>query len=431
MRSDEVQEILDAFPHWIIRWGITVILMILIVLLAGSYFFRYPDIIRSRVTILPENPPVPVMAKATGKIDTLFVEDGQMVEEGALLGIIENPADFIDAFALVRELDSIRLFFDRPEGQGKISCSEDYSIGEYQSFLSSFSARIKEYNIYLQFNPTRQRVQTLKKQVADYTTYYERLKDQAEVLEEDYAIRERQYRRDSALHDGLVISDLEFENSKGALLKEQFTYRNALTSLVSTDITINNLQQQIRELEVTTAETEEKLQASLKEHFDNLVNQLKTWELTYVLKSPIAGNITFNAIWAANQNVPAGSVVFSVVPADPQTIIGKALVPVAGAGKVAPGQRVIIKLDNFPHMEFGYLEGRISTLSKVSVATSGGNFYTAEVILPSGMVTSYHKVLPSDQEMLGMAGIVTKERRLIERLLAPLVSLFRERLTGG
>jgi multidrug resistance efflux pump len=428
LRSDEVQEILGTPPQWIVRWGITVIFIVIIVLLAGSYFYRYPDIIPSRVTVIPENPPVSIVSKINGKIDTLFVVDKQIVGPGELLGIIENPANFTDVYNLIRELDSIKGYFDLPDKISEIRCNEGYSLGEFQTYFSSFVGRIKEYNTFLGFNPVGQRIQTLRKQVNDYRNYYQKMLEQADVLKEDYELKEKQYLRDSMLHVRNVISDMDYENSKASLLKQKYSYRNSLTDMVNINITINNLNQQIQELEVTNAETGKKLQSSLKEHYDNLVNQLKTWEQIYVLKSPIAGKITFNNIWAKNQYVPAGSVVFSVVPVDSQKVIGKALVPVSGAGKVEVGQRVNIKLDNFPYMEYGFLEGRITTLSSVTVNVNGESFYTAEVSLPPGLITNYRKVLPSGQEMLGTAEIITRDRRLIERIVAPLVSIFRERM---
>ena len=119
--------------------------------------------------------------------------------------------------------------------------------------------------------------------------------------------------------------------------------------------------------------------------------------------------------------------VFTVVPFDEQKIIGKATVPLAGAGKVQIGQRVNIKLDNFPHMEFGLLEGKVSNISMVPVATEKGGYYSAEIELSNKLVTNYNKELPFNQEMQGNGEIITKDRRLIERLVEPLVSIFRER----
>jgi HlyD family secretion protein len=63
----------------------------------------------------------------------------------------------------------------------------------------------------------------------------------------------------------------------------------------------------------------------------------------------------------------------------------------------------------------------------VPVSTEQGGYYTAEIELKNKLVTNYKKELPFNQEMQGNAEIITKDRRLIERLIEPLVSVFRER----
>ena len=90
-------------------------------------------------------------------------------------------------------------------------------------------------------------------------------------------------------------------------------------------------------------------------------------------------------------------------------------------------QRVNIKLDNFPYMEFGMLEGEISNISMVPVTNDLGTYYPADIILRNGLVTNYKKELPFNQEMQGNAEIITKDRRLIQRLVEPLVSVFHEK----
>ena len=43
LRSEEVQEVMNRVPAWILRSGITVLFIIVVVLVAGSYWFKYPD----------------------------------------------------------------------------------------------------------------------------------------------------------------------------------------------------------------------------------------------------------------------------------------------------------------------------------------------------------------------------------------------------
>ena len=47
LRSEEVQEVMSHVPVWILRWGITVLFCIVIILLIGSYLFKYPDVLEA------------------------------------------------------------------------------------------------------------------------------------------------------------------------------------------------------------------------------------------------------------------------------------------------------------------------------------------------------------------------------------------------
>ena len=51
LRSEEFQEIVEQSPRWMIRSGISLVLGLLLLLLAGSYFFKYPDVIETKITL--------------------------------------------------------------------------------------------------------------------------------------------------------------------------------------------------------------------------------------------------------------------------------------------------------------------------------------------------------------------------------------------
>ena len=67
IRSDEITEILGTPPKWIVRWGISVVFIVVTVIIVGSAFFRYPDIVTAQAIITTENPPSTVIAKSNGK----------------------------------------------------------------------------------------------------------------------------------------------------------------------------------------------------------------------------------------------------------------------------------------------------------------------------------------------------------------------------
>jgi hypothetical protein len=57
MHSDEILEIIGHVPHWLIRWGSTVILIVLGILLLTAYTVRYPDVIVGQALINARDQP--------------------------------------------------------------------------------------------------------------------------------------------------------------------------------------------------------------------------------------------------------------------------------------------------------------------------------------------------------------------------------------
>jgi len=144
-----------------------------------------------------------------------------------------------------------------------------------------------------------------------------------------------------------------------------------------------------------------------------------------VLMSPIDGKITFTRYWVSNQNVQAGEEVFTVIPVLESRLIGKAMLPVARSGKVATGQKVNIRLDNFPDSEFGMVKGVVQNISLVPTVTGGMSCYVVEISLPEGLQTNYKKVLPFLPNMQGAADIITENMSLLERFVIPMKQILK------
>src|SRR5512133_989476 len=52
LRSKEVQDLLGKVPSWLIRNGIAMMMVLLIVLVSGSWLFKYPDIVSAPVVVV-------------------------------------------------------------------------------------------------------------------------------------------------------------------------------------------------------------------------------------------------------------------------------------------------------------------------------------------------------------------------------------------
>lgn len=424
--SEDVQEIMGQVPHWIVRCGITVILSVVILLVIGSFIFKYPDVITSTIVINSENPSAEVIARSNGKIDFLLVKNGDNVKTGEVLAILENPANYQNIADLNKILSEFNVFFDSPFSHQIIDLSKVYSLGQIQPAFSGFKRQYEDYLNFLSIDIIRKKIIAVKNQNNDYLTYNDRLKNQADNQKKYLELTRKQFLRDSTLFQNTVIAAADYEKSEQIFLQVKNTYQNLMASVANTQMQMNQLNYQIIDLESQQLEQTQSKINLLRESYDNLRATVAEWEKSYLLVSPVEGKITFNQFWSKNQFVTSGETVFTVVPTLPQRIIGRAKIPIAGSGKAAIGQRVLVYLDNFPYMEFGMLEGKLESLSQVPEYTKDGAFYTAEISFPDVLSTNYGKILPFQQELQGSAEIITKNLCLFDRLINPFKSALKK-----
>ena len=107
LRSEQVQDILDRMPHWMVLWGNSIILGGVVLLLALSWIVKYPDLVGGNALVTTKNPPQKVYAAITGRITDLMVQNNQDVEKHEPLAVLENTANYRDVFRLQKTLDTV------------------------------------------------------------------------------------------------------------------------------------------------------------------------------------------------------------------------------------------------------------------------------------------------------------------------------------
>lgn len=101
-------------------------------------------------------------------------------------------------------------------------------------------------------------------------------------------------------------------------------------------------------------------------------------------------------------------------------------VQAAGSGKIKCGQRVILKIDNFPDMEYGCLRGVVDSVCGMP---NDAGFYLVFVDLPYGVITNTGKNLSSIQLMKGRAEIILDDKYLVDVFIEPLKNIYYSRLS--
>ncbi|MDH6359014.1 HlyD family efflux transporter periplasmic adaptor subunit [Parabacteroides sp. PF5-9] len=417
IRSEEVQEVMGQIPAWIVRWGITILFVVILILVIGSCFFRYPDVIVTEMTLTGSQPVAQVVARSSGKINGLWVGDGQSVEQGMILAVIENAAN-------TQEVLNLKKFLEKTDRIDTVIPLVDIggSLGDIQSAYASFLNSVYEYRNYKALDYYPKKITSTNDQIEKYKVYASNLKQQQQVMELQHEIAGRQYARDSLLFVRQVLSPSEHETSRTTWLQSRYSLEGTNASLQNLNIQIGQLEETLLDLRLQQQEKESVLTQNLRVAIEQLQSGINGWELNYCLTAPIAGKVTFTTYWNENQYIRAGENAFTVVPDEDEAVVGKALLPVQRSGKVRTGQRVITRFLNYPDQEFGIVNGVVASISLVP----SENNYMVEVAFPEGLTTNYGKTLPLSHEMKASAEIVTEELRLIERFFMPLKRIWKE-----
>jgi len=141
LRSEQVQDILTQIPHWMIRWGNFVILIILLFIFLGSWIIKYPDVIRTQITITTKIPPQKLVAKTSGRIEAILVKDRDEVTSNTALAVIENTANYKDVFLLKSITDTI----DIDKNSFPFGKLKEAQLGDIENAYALF--QIKNYSL--------------------------------------------------------------------------------------------------------------------------------------------------------------------------------------------------------------------------------------------------------------------------------------------
>jgi len=152
---------------------------------------------------------------------------------------------------------------------------------------------------------------------------------------------------------------------------------------------------------------------------NELINRIAIWKQNFVIISPIEGKLEYLDFWRHNSFAQAGQELYSVIPLKNE-LVGEVMIPSFGSGKVEIGQQVNVKLNNYPYTEFGSIRGVVKSISHITntLRTEQGSMDTYRVIVgfPHGSTTNYGARLDLNFESKGTAEIITKNKRLIQRL---------------
>lgn len=419
LRSEEVQDILARVPHWMIRWGTVLVFGIVLMLFFVSWFIKYPDIIKSPVIITTNIPPEKLVAKTSGRIQAILIADKSIVVENTPLAIIENPANYKDVYLLKSILDTLDI--DSLNNNFPFELLKNKQLGDVESVFSDFQKHYVANELNRELHPFWTENVANSYETIQIKERLNLLQQQKSINESELELQKNDVNRFETLFSKGIVSAQDFENKKLGYLQAQKNYKSLLSSISQLKSSLISNTKSSEGTRINGTKEDAVLDGNKLQSFYQLKKVVKDWELAYVLKSSIAGQVSFLQIWTANQTIIVGDNVFSIIPTVEKGYVGKVKATALNSGKIRVGQLVNIRLANFPDREFGVLKGKVGSISLMP--DKDGNLLL-DISLPDNLKTNYNKIIPFQQEMVGSAEIVTEDLRLLERILYQFRDIF-------
>lgn len=415
--SEEFRDIIDRFPTRVNYYLFYFLALIIIGLFVFGLAIESPDIVFAEVKVTAKKPPITLVAKVNGKIKIIASDINNYVKKDDYIAIIDNSANEEHIKFLK---DSLKNFnFESMPNYEDFTFALSYNIGNIQEYYFKFIKTLYELNQYKRNNIYDVEIKSLNNQLAKIKESISKSNEIISYKDENIEISKEKNKVDSILLSKGALIKSEFELSKKQLLKERDEKASVENAIIKDRQTIISYINKSISLDIEKNQTYDQLSISLLTNYQNLLIAIHDWESNYTFKAPFDGTFEYLRFISNDDFVKQGEPVFSILPSNNQ-IIGQALMPINGAGKVKNNQKVIIKLDSYPYQEFGNLEGLVKSISLIP----SQNLHLVKIEIPNGLMSNSGYKLNFSKEMTGQAEIVTENRKLISRVFEKIKHVF-------
>ncbi|WP_159468200.1 HlyD family efflux transporter periplasmic adaptor subunit [Dyadobacter sp. 3J3] len=416
-RTEEIQDIIERMPT---KFGSRITLLILFIITLILFFgwkVRYPDIVSGQVTINANQAPLKLVAMGSGKLQLKNIKSQDAVRENQVIAYVENSAD-VDHVSLISKVVSKIKFpiENAPDLYG--SLPGEMSLGELSGTYFSFFNAVKQLSDYQSNRSFDQQTEAFQKLMLQQQRVLMVSYERSKIGSENQRLYKRFFDRDSILLRNKAISKADFDLTKIKSVSARDQYQSTLRDIASAREQVGQTESKIQETAILKNEKERQLNLEMLTTYNDLVDKIKAWKQKYVFIAPFNGKVQFLKFWNNNQFIQNGEPVFTIVPKQ-EALFGQVLLPAVGSGKVKIGQEVIVKLEDYPYLEYGSITGKVNSISLTSnaIKTSEGDVetYLVTISFPEELKTNYGTKLQPKFEMKGSAEIITNDRRLLQR----------------
>ena len=419
----EINDLIGNPPSWLLRSGITMVGIVTVIILGGSYFFKYPDKLTGRGILTSSTPPIEIISRTTGYIDIIHFQEGDEVKKGDVILYINNTTDQSQLIQLqewiqvYKKIQDPRLIIDLP-------FVENLQLGAVQGDYANLQLRYNEMQQTLRDVVVFQQIDNLDREIKKIKKLNISQKREMEIYAQELGLSKKDYARNEGLTKEGAVSELDLEKVKTSVLQKERQYEGMNNTIIQNNIRIEQLELEKLKLKQQRSKSIQDYQFKISEILARIESSIENWTKTYTVESPIAGKVTFNKNITTKKNLNQGQIVGHIIPIENQERYISAIFPSTNFGKLKKGQKSILKFDAYPFKEYGIVYSEVQEISKIPEQDKNGiQQYEIRIPVQDIIITDFQDTIQYRPNMSVVAEVVTEDKTVFARIFDQFLSI--------
>lgn len=430
--TDSRELLKKPLPRFIIVF-IYIFLALLITLILWANFAQKEIVVKASgiVQAVDSNNIVPLVS---GEIDEINVEEGEFVQAGDKLLVLNKDTVQLEESAVQEKIDDLRREIDLSkryersikQGQNLFSQNDDaqkeyyYKYQNYQNqlrqsnnTLSQENMKIKDYQSSI--SESNNKISKLQQQNQKLQQENNNLQESKKQLQADsknkqekiVQIQNNQQLTEDQRNQEISNIQKEIENTNTSITQNDVGIAENHQEIKSNDAEIETLKANIKsneqsislsnsttdsyEIQNDTYKSNELTQIQtqikqLEDQIQELQNQLDTKQLQledYIISAKINGYVHYINPLYENDVIQAGTEIIKINTDKEEQLQVQLYIPSTEISNIITGQQVKIHSYSLPYREYGFIESKIDTIDIDSSITqdNSGSYYKAEILV--------------------------------------------------
>ncbi|MBC8950595.1 HlyD family type I secretion periplasmic adaptor subunit [Xenorhabdus sp. TS4] len=430
-------QLIENPPSPTVRWTSCSIVIFSLLIIIWSFIGKIDIHVISQGKIISNGRSKIIQPLETGRIKAIYVNEGQIVNKGDKLTNIEVIG--AEEIYLQNESDLISSFINYQIGHSVIIAMSSTSFNF--EWLNELPHNGKKYIISdMKTTYIKQNHEGEKIALSIYQSWINKIRKlterkkqiESEMLATKEEIKSLSF---SISLESNKLNDYQKLNSKNYLshhelinLKDKISKLNhqcEITKSKYNELSYKNNEID-NEMEINTQEVLRNA-IEMKRNADNEIKKLiiemiknKKRYQTTTLTSPVDGRVQQLSVNTINGVVTTATPLMVIVPNDSPYEI-EIMIENKDIGFIRENQSVIVKIDSFPYTRYGYLTGKIKSISYDSVKDDDkGYVFPAIVNLVNNKIIINGESVNLKAGMTVTSEIKTGERKVIDYVISPL-----------